>query len=226
MAAQGAVLLWGAKSQARIISSLLRRQGFVNQILFDHSLLVPDFLTQARFVNRPEELRRLLPECSSAVVCVGGNYGAQRTTLSLGLRDRFGLAPRNVISPHAIIDPEAELAEGVQILMGACVGLAAKIGAFSIINSNASIDHECTIGEGVHVMGGAALAGKVIVGNHATIGTNATILPLVTIGEGAQVGAGALVRASVATNQVVVGVPAKHLRTQKPIIDLSILDAI
>lgn len=226
MAVQGAVLLWGAKSQARIVSAILRRQGITRQVMFDYSLSAPNFPTSAHFVNCPADLRRLLPECSEVVVCIGGHHGAQRAMLSAALRDRFGLLPRSVISSDALVDPEAELAEGVQVLMGACVGIASRVGAFSILNSNSTVDHECHIGEGVHVMGGAAIAGRVTVGDYAAIGTNATILPDITVGKGAQVGAGALVMKDVAMNEVVVGIPARLLRVEAPIVDMSILNAI
>lgn len=226
MAACGAILLWGAKSQARIVEALLRRQGLDNLILFDHTLTSPGFPTRSRFASRPEDLRSLLPECGEAVVCIGGHYGAQRAALSMALRDRFGLVPRSVISPHAVVDPEAELGEGVQVLMGACIGIATRIGEYSIINSNATVDHECRIGSGVHIMGGASVAGCVLIGNHATVGTNATILPGVRIGPGAQLGAGALARRDVGQNNVVVGVPARRIRNEAPTVDFCVLNAL
>lgn len=226
MSKDGAVLLWGARSQARIVEAMLRREGVGNVILFDHSLTTPAFPTQSRFVCRPEDLRRLLPNCAEAVVCIGGHHGAQRAALSKGLCDRFGLVPRLVVSSQATIDPEAELGLGVQVLMGACIGLGAHIGAFSIVNSNATVDHECLLGTGVHVMGGAAIAGRVTLGDHATVGTNATILPDITIGAGGQIGAGTLVRYDTGVDEVLVGVPARVLRVESPIVDLSVLNAI
>lgn len=51
------------------------------------------------------------------------------------------------------------------------------------------------------------------VGNGVWIGTRATIMPGVSIGDGAVIGAGALVTRDVPANTVVVGVPAKALRT-------------
>lgn len=222
----GAILLWGAKSQARIVEALLRREGIEKIVLFDHSLMAPDFPTRSHFVSRPEDLRRVLPDCAEAVVCIGGHHGAQRAALSEALRDRFGLALRSVVSPLASVDPEAELGPGVQVLMGACIGIAARIGAFSIVNSNATVDHECQVGKGVHVMGGASIAGGVTIGDHATVGTNATVLPDVIIGPGAQVGAGALVLHEAGPNEVVVGLPARRLRTELPVVDLSVFNAI
>ncbi|HWF51137.1 MAG TPA: acyltransferase [Solirubrobacteraceae bacterium] len=50
----------------------------------------------------------------------------------------------------------------------------------------------------------------------ATIGAGAVVLPGLTIGEGAMVGAGAVVIADVPSNAVVVGNPARVVRTLTP----------
>lgn len=220
----GKVLLWGAKSQARIVAAELTRAGRPPDFLFDHRLEVADFQSPARFINRPEVLRRILPDCAEFVVCIGGAQGAQRAALSMRLREGWGLTPLRVISPRATIDPEADLGEGVQIMAGACIGLAARIGDYGLVNTNATVDHECLLGMGVHVMGAAAVAGRVRIGDHATIGTNATVLPDLSIGAGAQVGAGTVILTDVQPDAVMVGVPARFLRSEAPGIDLSLLN--
>ena len=53
-----------------------------------------------------------------------------------------------------------------------------------------------------------------IVGNDVWIGMGATILPGVTIGNGAIIGAGAVVGRNVAPYAIVVGNPAKPMRTR------------
>ena len=57
------------------------------------------------------------------------------------------------------------------------------------------------------------LALPITIADNAWIGAGAIILPGVTIGEGAVVGAGAVVTRSVAARSVVVGNPARHLRS-------------
>ena len=219
------LFLWGALSQARLVAALLTRAGTPPTHLFDHSLAAPAFATNAVFSNEAAGLRAALRDCSRFVVCIGGFHGAQRAALSLALRDRGGLLPLSVISPDAWIDPEATLEEGVQIMPRACVMLGTTVGAFSLLNTNCTVDHECRIGRGVHVMGAAAIAGRVTIGDHASIGTNATILPDLRIGAGARVGAGAVCLSDIGENAVVVGVPARPIRTEPPLVDLSWLEA-
>ena len=54
---------------------------------------------------------------------------------------------------------------------------------------------------------------KIMIEDNVWIGAGAIILPGVTIGEGAVIGAGAVVNCDVKANTVVVGIPAKELKT-------------
>lgn len=54
--------------------------------------------------------------------------------------------------------------------------------------------------------------GRIHIKRNAWIGANATVLQGVTIGENAVVAAGAIVSKDVATNTIVGGIPAKHIK--------------
>nr|WP_269851768.1 DapH/DapD/GlmU-related protein [Methanosarcina horonobensis] len=54
---------------------------------------------------------------------------------------------------------------------------------------------------------------KISIEDDVWIGTNATILPGVTIGKNSVIGAGAVVNKSIPPNSVVVGIPAKIIKT-------------
>ena len=53
---------------------------------------------------------------------------------------------------------------------------------------------------------------------------NATILPNIVVEKGAYIGAGAVVTKNVLDNQVVFGVPARHIKENNICVDLEIFD--
>ena len=57
--------------------------------------------------------------------------------------------------------------------------------------------------------------GKVVIGNNVWIGAKVTILHGVTIGDGAIIGAHSFVNKNVLPNEIVAGIPAKHIRTRE-----------
>ena len=61
-----------------------------------------------------------------------------------------------------------------------------------------------------------AYPAPIVVEEDAWIGSSVTVLPGVTIGRGAIVGAGSVVTKDVAPYTIVVGVPAKPIRTIRP----------
>ena len=55
-------------------------------------------------------------------------------------------------------------------------------------------------------------AEKIVIGKDSWIGANVTVLKGSQIGEGAVVGAKSLIKGIVKENEIVAGVPAKHIR--------------
>ena len=203
------ILLWGGKSQARIIEEMIRESGAGTvEIMFDSTLEAPPFETGARFMNDVRLLKEHVQPLSHYVVCMGGEHGYARLRTAQYL-EGIGLHPMALIHERSFIEPTASIGAGCQVMPCAVVHKFSAIGDHTIINTSATIDHECVIGNGVHIMGSAAVAGKVEIADYATIGTNATILPFVKIGEGAYVGAGAVVTKDVEPHAVVAGVPAR-----------------
>jgi UDP-2-acetamido-3-amino-2,3-dideoxy-glucuronate N-acetyltransferase len=127
----------------------------------------------------------------------------------------------------------------VVILPGAVIGRDGNICSHCFIENKVVVGHRVTVKCGVQLWDGVTLEDDVFVGPNATftndlqprsrnpsatllptlvkkgasIGANATILPGLTIGEGAMVGAGAVVTKDVPPRTLVVGNPARIVRT-------------
>lgn len=220
------ILLWGAKSKARIAHEMILESGLGNvSLIFDATLDATSFETQATFTNDISMLRSLVKNISHYVVCIGGEHGYARFKTALSL-DALGLLPITLVHHKGFVEPTSVIGKGCQIMPFALIHKFTRLGDHTIVNSNATVDHECLVGNGVHVMGSAAIAGRVVIEDFATIGTNATVLPNLRIGEGAVVGAGAVVTKNVAPYTVVSGVPAKSMRTASPVYSEDLLKSL
>ncbi len=127
----------------------------------------------------------------------------------------------------------------VVILQGARIGKNCNVCAQVFIENDVVVGDNVTVKCGVQLWDGVTLEDNVFVGPNVTftndpfprskvypasfprtlvkrgasIGANATILPGVTLGEGCLVGAGAVVTKSVPSHALVVGNPARVIRS-------------
>lgn len=110
----------------------------------------------------------------------------------------------SVISPKANLSSYLELAEGVQIMMGAQVQTNVSIGKNSIINTGAIVEHDCKIGAHNHLAPGVTLSGGVMTASQVHIGTGASVIQNIQIGEQAVIGAGTTVVKNVPAQQTII----------------------
>ncbi len=125
------------------------------------------------------------------------------------------------IEPGATIRDHVTIGDSAVIMMGAVINIGANIGSGTMIDMGAILGARAHVGKNSHVGAGSVLAGvleppskePVMVGDNVLIGANAVILEGVKIGNGAVVGAGAVVTQDVAENTVVVGNPARVVKS-------------
>ena len=159
------------------------------------------------------ELPKLRREGAGGAFVLGlssadGRLAAARAAAEAGFDD-----PVVLIDENATVARTASLSHGVYVNAGAVVAAKTVIGCHSNINRSASVGHDNRLGTSVSIGPGAVLAGSVTVGDVAFVGAGATVLPGVEIGRRAIVGAGAVVTANVNAGDVVVGNPARVVRT-------------
>ncbi len=220
------ILIWGAGLRcSNIIEKLKQSKYFTKnklkiKYIFDNTKKKLKFQTQVKFLNKIDELNKIIDECNYFIVAIGSEYGKARFLISNELLKRK-LKPLNLIDKNSIIAHDVISGKGFQSEAGSIIQNKVKIGDFCILNTNASIDHHSNIGNGCHIMPGATIAGKVNIKDFVTIGSNATILPYITIETGAVIGAGSVITKNVKKNELVAGNPAKKIKIVKHKFDLS-----
>jgi len=149
---------------------------------------------------------------AAVVIAIGDNATRARVAERLAA---MGVTFATVVHPSSSLGEDVALGHGTVVLAGVVVNSGSVVGRHVILNTSSSVDHDCRIGDFVHVSPGVRLAGGVHVGAHAHLGIGACAVPNVSIGAGSIVGAGAAVIADVADAAVVVGVPARPLKSAK-----------
>jgi UDP-perosamine 4-acetyltransferase len=150
------------------------------------------------------------------IMLVNGLGKVNRSSKRMQIYDTFkerGYIFTRVIHASAVISPGAYLAEGVHVMAGAVIQTLGTIGVNTIINTRASIDHECIIGDHVHIAPGTSISGGVKIGDNVLIGAGATIIQGIHVGAGSIVGAGAVVTKDVMEGVIVMGTPARVVKT-------------
>lgn len=132
-----------------------------------------------------------------------------------------GLATFSIFAPTFRSYDDVEIGEGAVFCDNTMVTCNARIGRSFHCNIYSYVAHDCIIGDFVTLAPRVSLNGRITVEDLVYIGSDATFLPgtadrQLTIGEGAVVGAGAVVTRDVPAYTVVVGSPAKPIRTLTP----------
>jgi hypothetical protein len=133
---------------------------------------------------------------------------AAREAFALGFRMAAVL-----IDPSVPVPASLRAGQGVYINSGCSLGAATTLGEFVYVNRGASIGHHGEIESFASIGPGAVIAGSVRVGRGAFIGAGAVVLPEMTVGANAIVAAGAVVTKPVPDRCLVIGSPARVVRT-------------
>ena len=178
------------------------------------SFQVRGFLDDGNEFSMPEGWRVLgkvsdAPHRSKAVIAIG-NPRVRRTVSQ-------ALAGANI--DYVTIDVEGrrhrtvEVGQGSVLVAGVRTTVNTSIGVHCIANLNSTIGHDVVVQDFVTIAPLVAISGNVRIGAGVEVGTGACIREGVAIGDGAMIGMGAVVVKDVEPNTVVVGNPARPIKT-------------
>ena len=195
------MILYGASGHGLVIADILVTAGQGLPVFWDDA-------ERAGFPYPVCGPASTLPEGEILILAIGSN-AIRRQLAGHYQEDRYGLA----IHPSAILAASVEVGVGTVVMAGVIVNPFSHIGRHVILNTGCRVDHECVLGDYVHVSPGAVLAGNVTVGEESWIGAGAVVKQGIRIGARCTVGAGSVVLRDIPDDTVVVGNPARVLRT-------------
>jgi sugar O-acyltransferase (sialic acid O-acetyltransferase NeuD family) len=149
------------------------------------------------------------------IVAIGDNRTRSSYT---GRLIAAGFEIVNAIHPAAMIDESAILGRGIIIEMGAVIHPLARIGNCVFLGGSSVISHHSVVEDNVLIGGGVIFGGRVHVGRDSLIGVGAVLQPYTRVGSNVVVGIGAAVVRDLPDNVVAVGVPARIVRENLPIV--------
>ena len=205
------LLIAGAGGHGRVVADAARlSQRWSTTAFVDDSLSQTAEIDGLLVLGKLSEAAQLPANFKDIVVAIGDNQ-ARLTWLEFYAKTSLTII--SVIHPTAVISPHSFIAPGSVIFANAVINTGTRLGKGCIINTGAIVDHDCDLADAVHISPGANLAGNVSVGRYSWIGNGASIRQQICIEERVIVGTGAAVVNDIMSHQIVVGVPAKALKS-------------
>jgi sugar O-acyltransferase (sialic acid O-acetyltransferase NeuD family) len=118
----------------------------------------------------------------------------------------------SIIHPKAYVDETVTIGNGVFVQPKSCIYSNANIGNFVLIR-DAIVGHDVQLGDYVNIGRGVTVGGYTQIGDSSFVGMSATIREKTHIGEKSVIGMGAVVTDDVEPESVVIGNPAKKVKS-------------
>jgi len=122
----------------------------------------------------------------------------------------------SVIHPEVRVHASVRTGRGCSILGGCQLTTNIRIGDHCILNRGVQVSHDCSVGDFCSLNPGACIAGNVSIGDGCEAGSGCAVRQGTRIGRGVVVGMGAVAIKDIPDGAVVVGNPARLLRSGSP----------
>jgi sugar O-acyltransferase (sialic acid O-acetyltransferase NeuD family) len=208
--------IFGVNSISLIIHQIVKSQ-FDDEVFYfdddDHKLNKD--VNGSRVIGNRSDLEQKIK--SGLPYKLGISFGEKHLERRKELFHHFS-KHKNVIFPvlkheTSMISELAIVEAGNILSFGVAIGHNVHLKPNSVFWSSVVVEHDSSIGESCYLAPNATISGFVNIGDCTLIGSGATILPEIKIGKNCLVGAGSVVTKNVPDNSVVIGVPAKIIRS-------------
>ena len=146
-------------------------------------------------------------------VAVSIGSPARRASVVRRLRNLGCTSFPTLLHPTASVGRHVVIGDGCLVMANAVLTTNVALGDFVIVNAGTTVSHDSVAADFVTLAPGAHLAGATVAETGVDFGIGAVTIPGVSLGQWCVVGAGSVVTRAVARNTVVVGVPARPVRT-------------
>ena len=201
--------LFGASGHARVVIDVINSNNDNEKVdgIFDDNPVKVSFL-EIPFLGKLEVLKSIKKN-DELLVTIGSNIIRKEVV------NRYNVSYFKAIHKNSIISKTSDLGNGSVVMSNVVINANTKIGNHTIINTSVVVEHDCFIDDFVHISPNATITGGVKIGEGTHIGAGATIIPNISIGKWCVIGAGSTVIEDVPDFSVVVGSPARFIKSNK-----------
>lgn len=150
-------------------------------------------------------------ENNEFIIAIGSPRG--RESVVSRIQDCAVVEYATLIDPSAIVDKDVSVGEGGIICAGVICTVGIEIGRHTIINLNSTVGHNVKFGDYVTVAPNVSISGNIYLNSLVEVGTGAVLREKLEVGVGTIVGMGSVLTKNVDGNKVVVGNPARVIKS-------------
>lgn len=207
------IAILGAGDLGRTLTHHAITSGFDVAGYYDDTCVGTSVLGKPVFGNLAAAL--IGGEWDALVMGIGYKHLVFRKELFENLT-RGGVPFATLIHPSCYVDHLAEVEAGAVLFPGCTLDVGARIGANTVLNVGCVVAHDTTLGSHSFLGPSVTLAGFVRTGECCFFGVGTVVIDNVELGSHSQTGGGAVVVQNFSGHGLLVGVPARVIRTITP----------
>ncbi len=209
------VVLIGGGGHCKVVISILKKLDNFEIAGIVDNYKSESFISGIKIIGTDDDLRDIYKSgIHYTLITVGSIKDNTKRYRLFNMAKEIGYKFPVIISLEAIVDESVKIDKGTVIMPGSIINIDSSIGKNCIINTGTIIEHDCKIGDYCHIAPGVHISGAVNIGELSFIGIGATIIQGINIGKNVTVGAGSMVIKDIPDNVIVIGNPAKIIKSK------------